>query len=341
MQEAMMKPTDFAKALSHYLSYYLPGQRNVSPNTIKSYRDTFKLLLIYCKECTGITVEKFSIKHMNRAFILDFMTWLEHDRHNCISTRNQRLACIHGFCRYLQIEDLVGLLNHQQVLSISMKKTPKPMVNHLTPDALKCILAQPDLTKARGRRDLTILAVLYDSGARVQEIVDLKIADVRLDPPPILTLTGKGRKQRQVPLMSNTKSLLIQYIEETKLHHKGQQSRPLFFNSQGRKMTRAGVSYILNKYVSLARATCQLLPDKVTPHVFRHTKAMHLLQAGVNKIYIRDLLGYVDEATTEIYAHADTELKRKALEKAYPDMVPTEFPEWTKDDDLLMWLDNL
>jgi integrase/recombinase XerD len=141
--------------------------------------------------------------------------------------------------------------------------------------------------------------------------------------------------------MSNTESLLIQYIEETKQHHKGQQSRPLFFNSQGRKMTRAGVSYILNKYVSLARATCQLLPDKVTPHVFRHTKAMHLLQAGVNKIYIRDLLGQVDEATTEIYTHADTELKRKALEKAYPDMVPTEFPEWTKDDDLLMWLDNL
>ena len=336
-----MKPTDFAKALTHYLSNYLPGQRNVSLNTIKSYRDTFKLLLIYCQQCTAITVEHFCLKHIDKPLVLDFLTWLEKDRNCCISTRNQRLACIHGFCKYLQIEDLTSLLIHQQVLAISMKKTQKPMIIHLTPTALKCILAQPDLTTARGRRDLTILSVLYDSGARVQELVDLRLCDVRLDPPPILMLTGKGNKTRHVPLMKNTGLLLKQYLEETKSFKNGIPTQPIFFNSQHRKMTRAGISYILNKYVAQAKVITQLIPDKVTPHIFRHTKGMNLLQAGVSKIYIRDFLDHVDEATTEIYARADTELKRKALENAYPDMVPSEFPEWTKDDDLLIWLDNL
>ena len=336
-----MKPTDFSKALTHYLSNYLPGQRNVSPNTIKSYRDTFKLLLFYCKQDAGIAVERLCIKQIDKTLILDFLGWLENERGNGISTRNQRLACIHGFFRYLQLEEPGSLLSHQKVLSIPIKKVQKPMVNHLTPDALKCILAQPDLEKPGGRRDLTLLSVLYDTGARVQELIDLRVCDIRLDPPPILTLTGKGNKKRCVPLMSNTESLLKQYMSETHLLQNGIPTHSLFFNSQRRKMTRAGITYILKKYVSQAKKGALLIPDKVTPHVLRHTKAMHLLQAGVDMVYIRDLLGHADIATTEIYAHADTEVKRKALENAYPDMVPTEFPEWSKDDDLLTWLDNL
>ena len=196
-----------------------------------------------------------------------------------------------------------------------MKKAPIPVVNHLTPDALKLILAQPDLLKASGRRDLTMLSVLYDTGARVQELADLTVRDVRLDPPPIVTLTGKGRKTSQVPLMSNTESLLRQYMAETRLLQNGMQDCPLFFNSQRGKLTPKGISFILDKYVSRARSMSSIIPDKVTPHCFRHTKAMNLLQAGVNLIYIRDLLGHVDLSTTEIYARTDTELKRKALEK--------------------------
>ncbi len=162
-----MQPTDFAKALSHYLANYLPGQRNVSPNTIKSYRDTFKVLLLYCKQVRGISLERLCLKHIDSAFIIGFLAWLEQERHNSISTRNQRLACIHGFYRYMQAEDPVGLLSCQQILSLPMKNAPKPTVNQLSPEALKLLLAQPDLTKARGRRDLTLLSVLYDTGARV------------------------------------------------------------------------------------------------------------------------------------------------------------------------------
>ena len=336
-----MKPTDFAKVLSEYLAIYLPGQCNASPNTIKSYRDTFKLLLLYCKQNCHLSIERLCLKELDKPLIIDFLNWLEKERNNSIATRNQRLACIHGFFQFVQLEEPAGLLNYHQILSIPIKKTQTKTINHLTPDALKLILDQPDYSTTNGRRDLTLLSVLYDSGARVQELVDLKLKDIRLNKPPIITLTGKGRKTRQVPIMSNTEALLKQYIGETFSTQNEQQDYPLFFNRQRRKMTRAGISYILDKYVSQARTKSSTIPCKVTPHVIRHTKAMLLLQAGVNLIYIRDFLGHVDIETTEIYARADTEMKRKALENAYPDIVANNLPNWQKDEALLTWLASL
>ena len=336
-----MKPTDFARALSTYLSLYLPGQRNVSPNTIQSYRDTFKLLLIYCQQVRHLAIERLSISDLNDQLIIEFLTWLEEGRHNSKSTRNQLLACIHAFYRYLQIEDPIGLLSYQKILAIPMKKTPQPSVNYLTADAMQLILSQPDRTTRQGRRDATLLAVPYDSGARVQELVDLHLRDVRLDPPPILSLTGKGAKTRHVPLMSPTAALLKHHLDECRLGLNGTQDFPLFANRQRRKLTSRGVAYILDKYAACAREVSPIIPEDKTPHVFRHTKAMHLLQAGVNLISIRDFLGHVDIATTEIYARADTELKRKALEKAYPNMISPDMPEWTDDANLLTWLAHL
>jgi site-specific recombinase XerD len=335
-----MKPTDFATALSRYLSDYLPGQRNVSPNTIKSYRETFRLFLRYGKGC-GRSIERLRLRDIDGPFIVGFLSWLEHERKSSITTRNQRLACIHGFFRYVQIEHPEGLASYQKILSIPTKKAPTPVVHHLTPDALELILAQPDLSSASGRRDVTLLSVLYDTGARVQELADLRVRDVRLDHPPIVTLTGKGRKTRQVPLMSATESLLRQYMTEARQLHNGMQDYPLFFNRRYGTLTPKGISFILEKYVSRVRALSSLIPDKVTPHCLRHTKAMHLLHAGVNPIYIRDFLGHVDLSTTDVYARTDTELKRKALEKAYPNIIPSVLPHWTKDEDLLAWLTNL
>ena len=336
-----MKPTDFAKALSHYLGIYLPGQRNVSTNTIKSYRDTFKFLLIYCQQSHHRSADKLCLKDIDKSLVLGFLDWLEQQRHNGISTRNQRLACIHGFYRYMHIEDPAGLLQYQQILSIPSKKAPAAAVSHLSPEALTLILAQPDLSTSSGRRDLALLSVLYDTGARVQELVDIRVRDVRFDPPAIITLTGKGRKTRQVPLMLNTESLLKQYFSEAFSELAGVADQPLFSNRMRTKMTRAGISYILDKYACQARSTSPFIPEKVTPHILRHTKAMLLLQSGVNLIYIRDLLGHVDIATTEVYARADTEMKRKVLEGAYPDIVTSTLPHWTKDRNLLSWLSTL
>lgn len=333
-----MKPTDFAQALTTYLSSYLPGQKNASLHTIQSYRDTFKLLLRYCQCVRGLAIERLSLSDLDDQLIIGFLEWLETKRHNQIATRNQRLACIHAFYRYLQTEDPTGLWSYQKILALPMKKTPRPVIAHLTPDALQLLLAQPDRATRNGRRDATLLAVLYDTGARVQELLDLRVRDIRLEPPPLLNLTGKGNKARQVPLMAPTTKLLSRYLDEWHLERNGTQDGPVFFNRRRQKMTRAGVAFILEKYAAQARRHSTDIPEHVTPHALRHSKAMHLLQSGVNLIYIRDLMGHTDIATTEIYARADTELKRKALEQVYPSLISDELPDWTKDDALLEWL---
>ncbi|MBF0312915.1 MAG: tyrosine-type recombinase/integrase [Oligoflexia bacterium] len=184
-------------------------------------------------------------------------------------------------------------------------------------------------------------SVLYDTGARVQELIDIKICDVILGSSPVVVLNGKGNKIRRVPLMKNTIAILKRYLSENDLEKQWKNQHPLFVNSQHKKLTKEGVTYILNKYVSMARAGSPLVPEYVSPHVLRHSKAIHLLQAGVNLIYIRDFLGHADIKTTEVYAKTDTETKRKAIEGAYPDIINSDMPDWNKDKELLSWLSGL
>jgi len=336
-----MKPTDFATHLTEFLSVHLPRQKNASRNTIASYRDTFKLLIRFCQERKNIPAEKIDMSLLNHQFISDFLEWLERDRKCSISTRNQRLAAIHAFFRYAQYEEPEGILHFQKVIALPVKKAPKPSIPHLTPEAMKLLLSQPDKMAVKGRRDLTLLSVLYDSGCRVQELVDLSARDVILDNPAVLILTGKGSKTRRVPLMKNTLALLDHYIQENALNKPGKSDYPLFINKQHNKLTKEGVAYIISQYVLKARKISSIVPEKVTPHMFRHSKSIHLLQAGVNLIYIRDFLGHEDIKTTEIYAKCDTELKRRAIENAYPDLVDSTLPDWSKDEALLAWLSGL
>ena len=186
-----------------------------------------------------------------------------------------------------------------------------------------------------------MLSVLYDTGARVQELIEITVNNVTLDVPPVISLTGKGNKTRRVPLMKNTATLLHKYLTENNLNKQWKYQYPLFTNKQNHKLTREGIAYILNKYVEMAKAKSHIVPERISPHAFRHSKAMHLLQAGVNLIYIRDFLGHVDIKTTEIYARTDTETKRVAIENAYPDIIDSELPDWSKDNELLSWLSNL
>ncbi|NYB76159.1 site-specific integrase [Sedimentibacter hydroxybenzoicus DSM 7310] len=336
-----MKPTDFAIHLTAFLSEYLPAQKNASINTIASYRDTFKLLLRYCQTQRRISIEKLTMDMLTHKLIADFLEWLEESRKSSISTRNQRLAAIHSFFRYVQYEEPSGILHFQKVIAIPVKKSQRTAVPHLTPDAIQLLLSQPDKTTAKGRRDLALLSTLYDSGCRVQELADLRIRDVILDNPAVLILTGKGDKVRRVPLMKNTLALLKHYILENSLDKTWKSDYPLFVNRQHGKLTKEGISYIIKQYVILARRNSTLIPETVTPHMFRHSKAMHLLRAGVNLIYIRDFLGHEDIKTTEIYAKCDTELKRQAIENAYPDLIDSNLPDWSKDTALLDWLSNL
>jgi len=327
-----MQPTDFAKHLTDYLSSYLPGQRGMSAHTIRSYRDTFSLFLGFCKDVKNVRIEKFTLSKFNSTLIEEFLRWLEIERGNSVATRNQRLAAIHAFCRYVQTEEPGQLLLCQRNLAIPFKKQPKTHIQYLSAQELTGIFAKPNLNTQTGRRDLLLLSLLYDTGARVSELIDLKVRDVRLDDFPVVKLHGKGNKIRQVPLMKKTAALLKNYIAENRLDVPEKGDCPLFFNRQRQKLTRPGITYILQKYTD---------GNKVTPHVLRHSKAMHLLQAGVNIVYIRDLLGHVDIATTETYARADTEMKRTALEKTYKDLTPSGTPTWNSDSDLMAWLHNL
>ncbi len=336
-----MNPTDFARYLTAFFTTYLSGQKNASKNTVYAYRDTFKLLLNYCRDVKGIAIENISFTVLTAQLITQFLDWLEDKRKCSIPTRNQRLAAIRSFFRYVQGEEPAGIYHFQQVIAIPVKKAGKKPVEHLSPEVIKLILQQPDKGSAKGRRDLTLLSVLYDTGARVQELIDTKICDVTLDPPAVIQLTGKGNKVRRVPLMKNTVALLQRYLAENGLDKGWNNQYPLFVNNQHNKLTKEGASYILNKYATMARGQSHSVPEHVTPHVLRHSKAMHLLQAGVNLVYIRDFLGHADVKTTEIYAVADTETRRMAIEKACPDFINSDMPDWHENKELLSWLTDL
>ncbi|MEG2464345.1 MAG: site-specific integrase, partial [Malacoplasma sp.] len=308
-----MKPTDFAYYLTKYLSKYLPGEVGASNNTIHSYRDTFSILIRYCNSEKNITPEKLTIKHIDKLLIQQFLTWIESERNCSASTRNQRLSAIHAFFKYLQFEEPIGLHQYQEILSIQMKKSIKMSVNYLTLDAIKILLSMPNKGTKKGRRDIVLLSLLYDTGCRVQEIADAKVSDLRIQHPSTIKITGKGNKTRIVPIMDPMSKLIDQYIKENRLNFNECTEYPLFTNRDGKKLTRSGITYILNKYFNDAKAISpECFPNAVSPHVMRHSKAMHLLQAGVNLIYIRDLLGHVSIQTTEIYAKADSNAKRKA-----------------------------
>lgn len=334
-----MKTTGFPKYLTDFLARYLPAERGVSSNTVLSYKDTFMLLITFMKSEKGITAERIEIKDITKNNILAFLDWLHSERGCSDSTRNARLTALHSFFKYLQYEDPMYLHACGQVLSIPLKKTASPTVTYLALDTIKAILDGPDLSQKRGRRDLALLSIMYDTGARVQESIDLTPAMVRLDSPCTVRLRGKGNKSRIVPLMDAQVGFLRDYMAENDLLEPRAAQYPLFSNSRREKLTRAGISHILSKYVLLAQQRVKdMVKGAVTPHVIRHSKAMHLLQAGVNLVYIRDILGHVSVKTTEIYARADSRKKREALEGAYSEVKPENIPSWLKNNNLMGWL---
>jgi site-specific recombinase XerD len=291
-----------------------------------------------------IKADKLSLEHITRKVILNFLDWLQNSRRCGDATRNQRMAAVHAFSRYMQYEDVQHLEQWQDILSIKIKKAERRSVNYLAIEGVKLILEQVPTNTRSGRRDLSLLALLYDSGARVQELIDLTPASLNLNKPCHVILFGKGNKKRIVPLQDQQVALLQKYMTENGLDKSSYNQRPLFANNRGEKLTNAGVTYILHRYVSNARKiNTELIPYKLSPHCLRHSKAMHLLQAGVNLVYIRDILGHVSIQTTEVYARADSKHKREALEAAYIDIIPVSAGEgsWEKDSKLKVWLKGL
>src|SRR6266496_1883028 len=336
-----MKPTDLSVHLTNFLTHHLAGQRNLSPNTIKACRDVFMLLLRFCRDVRGIALERLSLAQIDAPLVEAFLDHLASDRHSSIATQNHRLAALHAFFRYVQSEVPERLLQCQRILAIPLRRHPRRSVGYLSKELLAQILAQPDLHTPSGRRDAVLLSVLYDTGARVQELIDLNAGDVRLDSPPQIRLTGKGRKTRCVPLMDATIEILPDHRRDNDLDRPESADKPLFQNRLGGRLSRSGVRYLLHKYVAPVRHDHPGFTQPISPHSLRHTKGMHLLQSGVPLEIIRDFLGHVDMKTTEIYARANLEMKRKALEKV-ADAVPLrKIPSWKQNKTLLAWLHSL
>lgn len=332
-----MKTNDFSARLTEFLSRYLPELRNVSGNTISAYCDTFRLFLEYCQDAEGMRIEKMSLKDFTPELVERFLLWLETERKNSIATRNHRLAAIRSFARYLQTKEPASLLNFQKILAIPSKKTERKAIKPLAKETVAAILRQPDTSTLRGRRDATILCFLYDTACRVQELCDLRIEDVRFENPASVRIHGKGGKVRMIPLLPPTARNLKSYLTEIHMLSPEKSHLPLFANRNGKRLTRAGVTYILNKYVRSASETDSSIPARITPHVMRHTKAMHLYESCQNLIHVRDYLGHTDIKTTGIYARSSLMMKKQALESV-SDSPVLEVPSWQEDKDMLSWL---
>lgn len=284
---------------------------------------------------------KIELRDITKENVVAFLDWLQSHRRCSVATRNVRLAALHSFFRYLQYQIPENLSEWQKILSIKKKKSQKETISYLSVDGIKLLLEQPNRATQKGRRDLAMLALMYDCAARVQEIIDLEPLSLRLNKPFTIKIIGKGNKARIVPLMEEEIEHVHSYMKENGLMEIHRKQEPLFYNSRNDKLTRAGVNCILLKYATMARVKNPgLIPNKISCHSLRHSKAMHLLQAGVHLVYIRDFLGHESVQTTEIYARVDSKQKREAIEKAFAQIIKKEKPLWMKNDNLLQWLKN-
>jgi site-specific recombinase XerD len=332
------RPDDLAgRRLTKFFIDHLAGERAASPRTIASYRDAVKLLLVWFQTAERIPPEKLRLTDIDQPRVLRFLDWLQAERSCSEATRNQRLAVIKSFRRYTAVEQPDHLEQVTQILAIRQQKTPSPQLGHLTAAEGKVLLAQPGTASGRAVRDTALLTLAYDSAARVQELCDLDIADARTANPTILTIHGKGSKTPYVPVMdpparcSPTTSTISTHTQAQRRRDPAvPRTQPLPADQiRDRQTPRPHVQRVRARDPDWARGL------EVTTHTLRRTRAMHLIQAGVNLIYIRDLLGRADISTTEIDASADAETKRKAIENAYQPLTPHAMPDWTADPSLI------
>jgi integrase/recombinase XerD len=334
-------PNTLGRALRGFFADHLPRVRGASPHTITSYRDTFVLLLRFVAARKRCSVAELDIDNLGPQEVLDFLHDLEVERHNIVATRNVRLAAIHAFFRYCAAEHPDRVEQCQRVMAVPFKRSRSRPVAYLDFAEIQAVLAVIDRATPSGRRDYALIASMFNTGARVQEIVAIRIANLRLESPPHLRLFGKGRKERICPIWSHTAELLRALLVE-----RGGQLRPdqpLFVNHRGGPLTRFGVRYILSKYCTQARQAMPTLATKrLHPHSMRHSTAVHLLRSGVDMVTISQWLGHTSVTTTNRYATIDLETKRKAIEQAAPVGDTTcGLALWRTDASILTWLEGL
>lgn len=336
-----VQPNSLARCLHRFFGDHMPLARGLSPHTVLSYRDAFALLLRFLGARKGCEVVALDLPDLEPQSVIEFLDHLETDRANCAATRNARLAAIHAFARFVAAQHPEHLAICQRLLAVPFKRARARWVDYLEEDEIAAMLGATDRTTADGRRDHALLLVMFNTGGRVQEILDIRPRDLQLARPLQVRICGKGRKERICPLFPRTAEVLSLLLAETGLE--ANSSERLFRNRRGEPLTRFGVRYLLRKYAVLACATAPGLACKrVHPHTMRHSSAVHLLQSGVDMISISHWLGHASVETTNRYAVVDLEAKRAALAKAGP--IGEDDPElatWRSEVSILAWLEAL
>jgi site-specific recombinase XerD len=337
--KAFKKPNALACAMRDFFENHLPLICGMSPNTILSYRDCFVLLLRYVSVKKKCPVAKLDIEDLTMEIVISFLQMLEEKRHNCSKTRNIRLSAIHTFFGYLAGRCPEKLEQCQRILSIPFKRTRSHAMEYFEYDEIQAILAAIDRSREDGMRDYVLIATMFNTGARVQEILDLQIHHLLLVGQYQVRLIGKGRKERICPLWPQTAMLLKELIEKRSISCS---SDHVFLNHRKEPLTRFGIRYILAKYCNLAKAKKPSLADKkLHPHSMRHSTAVYLLKSGVDIVTISHWLGHASLITTNQYISIDLEIKREAIRKASPLGTNSKKAPWLKNASILDWLESL
>lgn len=330
-----------ARLVHGFFQEYMAAQKGLSPNTILSYRDAVKLFLGFAAKQVGKPVDKLVLEDFDEPLALNFLDDLQATRGNCAAVRNNRLAALRAFFRYTAAQEPLALARCQRICAIATKRQEHKTIQYLEDNEMTAVLNSINRHSRNGSRDYALLLFLYNTGARVQEVVDLKFADVRLQIPFQVRLCGKGRKERLCPLWPESVEALETYFSSRKPTLF--EDSPAFVNANGRRITRFGIRYLVRQYAAQAAQVCPSMKSKkVSPHTWRHTTAMHLLQSGNDISVVKHWLGHADVNTTHAYVEIDMNMKRKALEACEPPQTKTAkgLRKWTKPS-ILQWLDQL
>jgi len=327
-----------AGLLHAFFHEWLVEQRNASHRTILAYRDTWRLFLRFVAAQHKRQVSALRTEDLTGTIVLAFLQHIERERRSSIGTRNCRLAAIRSFFSFVSDREPRAANLCAEVLHVPFKRAPKKAMSYLESAEVAAILSQPDQSTAEGQRDHTLLSLLYNTGARIQEALDLRPQDVHLKSPAHVRLLGKGRKERISPLWPETAEVVAALLRRCPRRAE----EPVFVNRYGEPLTASGFRFRLRQYVKAAAQHAPTLSRKrITPHIFRHTTAVHLVAAGVDVTVIRSWLGHAQLDTTNHYAQANLETKRKALEQIDSSTRPGRPPRWRRNPDLLTWLDSL
>ena len=330
--------SSLATLLHAFFHEWMGKQKNLSHHTVCSYRDTWKLLLRFTSEHRRRAIAELSLTDLQASEVIAFLDHLEKNRKVSIGTRNCRLAAIHSFFGFVAHREPLAIAQCAEIAHIPVKKRSRPAMCYMDAQEIAAILREPDRSRLEGQRDHALLAFLYNTGARIQEALEVCPQAIRSESPAQVELLGKGRKTRICPLWPETADILKALLKR----QPRREGESIFVNRYGEPLGAAGVRFKLKQYVrAAARHVPSLARKNITPHTWRHSVGVQLVAAGVDVTVIRNWLGHARLDTTNQYARANLETKRKALEQVDPTTKPGRPPRWKRDPELLTWLDSL